>query len=76
VTVAIDPPASDRWLREALAAAIEWLPKAHRQAVQLMDIEGLSAADAARRMGTTPGVAKLRAHRGRRSLRTQLAAML
>ena len=52
--------------------ALGALPEAQREAVVLLKIEGLSVAEAAERVGVTPGALKLRAHRGYRALRLAL----
>lgn len=58
-------------LQDALAA----LPQSQREAVTLIQIEGLSVAEAALRAGVSPGALKVRAHRGYRALRDALAGM-
>jgi len=55
-----------------LMRALEKLPPNQREAVELIQIEGLSTAEAAERAGTTLGALKVRAHRGYRALRAQL----
>jgi RNA polymerase sigma-70 factor (ECF subfamily) len=55
-------------LQDALAA----LPEKQREAVTLIQIEGLSVAEAALRAGVTPGALKVRAHRGYRAMRDAL----
>jgi RNA polymerase sigma-70 factor (ECF subfamily) len=55
-------------LQDALAA----LPEAQREAVTLIQIEGLSVAEASLRVGVSPGALKVRAHRGYRALRKAL----
>lgn len=55
-----------------LAAAIERLPDKQREAVRLVQVEGLSVAEAAARAGVTPGALKVRAHRGYKALRRAL----
>ena len=57
-------------LRDALTA----LPAAQREAVTLIQIEGLSVAEAALRVGVSPGALKVRAHRGYRALRETLSS--
>jgi len=59
-------------LSPAVERALERLPEAQRQAVVLLKLEGLSVAEAARKVGVTPGALKLRAHRGYRALRELL----
>jgi RNA polymerase sigma factor (sigma-70 family) len=55
-----------------LSAALAKLPEAQREAVTLIQVDGLSVAEAALRAGVTPGALKVRAHRGYRALRTAL----
>jgi RNA polymerase sigma-70 factor (ECF subfamily) len=55
-------------LQDALAA----LPEKQREAVTLIQIEGLSVAEAALRAGVSPGALKVRAHRGYRAMRDAL----
>jgi RNA polymerase sigma-70 factor (ECF subfamily) len=60
-------------LSPVLRQALEALPPAQRQAVELLHVEGLSVSDAAARAGVSPGALKVRAHRGYRALRQALA---
>jgi len=55
-----------------LVAAIEQLPAKQREAVRLVQVEGLSVAEAAERAGVSPGALKVRAHRGYKALRRLL----
>lgn len=57
---------------EALERAMDELPEAYREAIQLTKITGLSVAQAAEVLGTTPTAVKLRVHRGYGQLRRQL----
>ena len=59
---------SDVDLAPELRAAIEALPENQREAVTLVQIEGLSVAEAALRAGVSTGALKVRAHRGYRAL--------
>ncbi len=59
-------------LAPELVAALAGLPEAQREAVTLMQIDGLSVAEAALRVGVSPGALKVRAHRGYRALRRAL----
>jgi RNA polymerase sigma-70 factor (ECF subfamily) len=52
---------------------LERMPEAHRVAYMLVRQEGLSIAQAAEVVGTTPTAMKLRAHRAYESLRAALA---
>jgi RNA polymerase sigma-70 factor, ECF subfamily len=49
---------------------IERLPEKHRDALVLTELEGLTQADAARRLGISVSGAKARVQRGRAQLRT------
>ncbi len=59
-------------LPRPLQRALAKLPDAHREAVILLKLRGLSVAEAAARAGTSPGALKLRAHRGYKHLRDLL----
>jgi RNA polymerase sigma-70 factor (ECF subfamily) len=59
-------------LAPELAQALESLSPSQREAVTLIQIEGLSVAEAALRAGVSTGALKVRAHRGYRALRTAL----
>lgn len=61
-------------LSEALERALDAMPEAYREAIQLTKITGLSMAEAADVLGTTPTAVKLRVHRGYTLLREQLDA--
>ncbi len=57
------------WLQQALDA----LPAAQREAVELIHLRELSVAQAAEIVGIRPGALKVRAHRGYKALRAMLA---
>jgi len=59
-------------LSPRVAAALEELPAPQRQAVELLQLEGLTVVEAAARVGITPTALKVRAHRGYRALRERL----
>lgn len=59
-------------LAPELAAALAALPQAQREAVTLIQVQGLSVAEAALRAGVSPGALKVRAHRGYRAMRQTL----
>jgi len=63
----LDGPSA--FLSPGVERALSSLPDAQRQAVVMLKLEGLTVAEAAERVGTTPGALKLRAHRGYRALR-------
>lgn len=69
---ASDSTESSTALSPELLAALERLPDKQREAVRLIQLEGLSVAEAAVRAGVTPGALKVRAHRGYRALRKAL----
>jgi RNA polymerase sigma-70 factor (ECF subfamily) len=71
-----DARAHAREIGRALAAAMQALPPAHREAVVLRDVEGLSAEEAAEVAGVEVANLKTRLHRGRMELRANLAALL
>jgi RNA polymerase sigma-70 factor (ECF subfamily) len=55
-------------LAPELTTALAALPESQREAVTLVQIEGLSVAEAALRAGVSAGALKVRAHRGYRAL--------
>lgn len=63
-----DSAEGDRRLAPELASALAGLPPAQREAVTLIQVEGLSVAEAALRAGVSTGALKVRAHRGYRAL--------
>jgi RNA polymerase sigma-70 factor (ECF subfamily) len=65
----------ERDVSPELMAAIDRLPDKLREAVVLVQIEGLSVAEAAARAGVTPGALKVRAHRGYKVLRQELRGL-
>jgi len=62
----------DAGLAPELVEALGDLPPGQRQAVELIQIQGLSVAEAALRAGVSPGALKVRAHRGYRAMRARL----
>ncbi len=62
----------DDVLAPELQAALNALPEKQREAVTLVQIDGLSVAEAALRAGISTGALKVRAHRGYRALRDAL----
>jgi RNA polymerase sigma-70 factor (ECF subfamily) len=67
-----DERTEDRMLAPELQDALAALPEKQREAVTLVQIEGLSVAEAALRAGISTGALKVRAHRGYRALRDTL----
>lgn len=63
-------------LREILADAIGALPEQRRTAFRMVDVEGYSAAEAARLMGLTPGAVRAHLYHARHRLRERLAPLL
>ncbi len=66
------PVRSAEPLSPRMTQALESLPPAQREAVELIHVSELSVAEAAERAGTTPGALKVRAHRGYKALRRYL----
>lgn len=60
-------------LREVLERAVRRLPEKYRAAVVLRDIEQLSTAEAAEILGLREAALKSRLHRGRMTLRAEVA---
>ncbi|HEX5098321.1 MAG TPA: RNA polymerase sigma factor [Polyangiaceae bacterium] len=57
---------------DAIERALDGLPEAYREAIQLTKISGLSIAEAASVLGTSETAVKLRVHRGYNLLRKEL----
>jgi RNA polymerase sigma-70 factor (ECF subfamily) len=57
-----------------VAAALDTLPERFRQVVELVDIDGLTYAEAAEIVGTPVGTVMSRLHRSRTRIRKRLAA--
>lgn len=55
-------------------AAYTALPLAHRQVVRLVDVDGLTYAEAARTLGVPEGTVMSRLHRARKNIRERLFA--
>jgi len=66
------PSTAPEPLSPALARALAELPAAQREAVELIHIHELSSAEAAERLGISPGALRVRAHRGYKTLREKL----
>jgi len=67
------PQPGEEALSPELEGALASLPASQREAVELLHVEGLSVAEAAQRVGVSPGALKVRAHRGYRALRARLS---
>ncbi len=63
---------ADDALSPELEEALAGLPPKQREAVLLVQVEGLSVSEAAARAGVSAGALKVRAHRGYRLLRDRL----
>lgn len=66
------PIAERAGLSPELQRALAELPAAQREAVEMIQLHGLSVAEAAVRAGVSISALKVRAHRGYRALRTRL----
>jgi RNA polymerase sigma factor (sigma-70 family) len=66
-----EPPASND-VAGQVRAALDSLPESQRTVIHLHRYEGLTFAEIARTLGTTPGAVKLRAFRGYERLRELL----
>lgn len=67
---------SDSELSRALAAAMDHLSDEHREVLQLRDVEGLTAPEAAESLGITVDALKSRLHRARSAIRDALKPVL
>jgi len=70
-----DVPASPEDLARELEQALDRLPTTYSEAIQLTKVTGLSVAEAAEVLGTTPSAVKLRVHRGYQILRKELESL-
>ncbi len=68
--------AADAELSRALGAALDSLSDEHREVIQLRDVEGLTAPEAAESLGITVEALKSRLHRARAALREALKPVL
>jgi RNA polymerase sigma factor (sigma-70 family) len=66
-------PAEDRELLELVRDAVELLPGGQRDVVLMHYVDGLSCAEIASVLGSSPGAVRARLHRARAQLRTELA---
>ena len=64
----VESKEGDERLAPELTEALATLPESQREAVTLMQIKGLSVAEAALAAGVSAGALKVRAHRGYRAL--------
>lgn len=67
-----EDPAVPADLSAALERALDALPEAYREAIQLTKVSGLSIAEAAEVLGASETAVKLRVHRGYTQLRKEL----
>jgi RNA polymerase sigma-70 factor (ECF subfamily) len=56
-----------------MSKALAELPRAHREAVELIHVRELSVSEAAEQAGVSVSALKVRAHRGYKALRKLLA---
>jgi RNA polymerase sigma-70 factor, ECF subfamily len=63
-----------RQVRRVLAEALARLEPGHREVILLRDVEGLTAPEAAERLGLTVQALKSRLHRAREQLRAEVAS--
>jgi RNA polymerase sigma-70 factor (ECF subfamily) len=59
---------------EVVDSAFAALPRQHQQVVRLVDVDGLTYAEAARLLGVPEGTVMSRLHRARKRIRSRLAA--
>ena len=67
---------SHRRLMRRIEHELGTLPESHRVAFELVQLEGLTMAEAARALGTTVNAVKLRSHRAYEALRDRLGAVV
>ncbi len=66
------PPDYREEISPVLMRALAELPRAQREAVELLHLRELSSAEAARKLGISPVALRVRAHRGYKALRSRL----
>ncbi|HET7437004.1 MAG TPA: sigma-70 family RNA polymerase sigma factor [Thermoanaerobaculia bacterium] len=59
-------------MRELVRGCIEQLPETHRVVLIMRDLEEMSTEETAKALGITPAAVKVRLHRARQALRTQI----
>lgn len=62
-----------RDMRTRFQSALAGLPTTQRDALVMLKLDGLSVAQAAAKVGTSPGALKVRAHRAHSTIRAMLA---
>jgi RNA polymerase sigma-70 factor (ECF subfamily) len=70
-----EPGAGLGGLSPELTEALAQLPPNQREAVELLHIHDLSVAEAAERVGVSPGALRVRAHRGYKALRIRFGVL-
>jgi RNA polymerase sigma-70 factor, ECF subfamily len=70
-----DPPL-DEDVKDAVRAALDALPESQRTVIHLHRYEGMTFAEIAAVLSSTPGAVKLRAFRGYETLRERLKGLL
>lgn len=71
-TLSAEDEALGAELREYVRSVIDRLPPAYREAVRLIELEGMSQVDLAARLGLSVSAAKSRVQRGRAMLRREM----
>ncbi len=62
-------------VREQVRKAIDMLPESYRIVLVLRDIEEFDTAETAEMLGMTPGAVKVRLHRARLALKTEIGSL-
>ncbi|MFN0121502.1 MAG: sigma-70 family RNA polymerase sigma factor [Blastocatellia bacterium] len=73
-TLAYDPPTPQYFTDEDVIAAVDRIPRDYQLVVVLADVEDLSYREIAEALDIPMGTVMSRLHRGRKILRTELAA--
>ncbi|MCL5676324.1 MAG: RNA polymerase sigma factor [Firmicutes bacterium] len=69
---AVEPAALERWLRDAVRAAILELDPQYREVLVLCYYQGLTSAEVAKLLGVPPGTVRSRTHYAIKQLRERL----
>jgi len=68
----VEASSEDAGREPSLARVLARLPNTQRSAIEMVKLQGMSIAEAARRAGIAPGAMRVRVHRGYRALRELL----
>jgi RNA polymerase sigma-70 factor (ECF subfamily) len=71
----VEEDVATREIQQILADALARLEASHREVILLRDVEGLTAPEAAERLGLTVQALKSRLHRAREQLRAQVVGV-